>query len=218
MSRDPEPGPTLARRLQAQLGAKIAVWLGLAVGICVPYFGLQRVSWLPLREVPVTPLDRWIGFDPAWIGVYLSIALLVPLAPLLATQRDELVRYAMGLALLCAGCFAAFLLFPVAGPRPGELPDQALYGWLVSTDRPTNAMPSLHAGLAVYSLLFAGRALRDAASPRARGWALAAGGAWVAVILLSTLATKQHWALDLPAGALLAWLAHRLAWRDAASV
>jgi membrane-associated phospholipid phosphatase len=204
----------LAARLRAHLGRKIAVWLGLAVGICVPYFTLQRVHVFPVREVPPLPLDRWIPFDPGWIWAYVSIALLVPLAPLLAAQRAELTRYAKGLALLCVACFAAFLLFPVWGPRPAEIAGRhALYALIASYDRPANSLPSLHAGLTAYSLLFAWRVLRGDLGRAARAAVAATGALWGALILYSTLATRQHWAIDVPAGALVAIAAHALVWR-----
>jgi membrane-associated phospholipid phosphatase len=205
----------LRERLRAQLPAKIAVWLGLAVGICVPYFTLQRLELFPRREVPVLALDGAIGFEPSWLWAYLSLGLMVPLAPLLATRADELARYARGLALLSLACFAAFLLVPVEGPRPAVPPDHGAYRMLVAVDRPANSFPSLHAGLAVYSLLFAWRALRDDLSLAARRALAAAGGLWVALILYSTLATRQHWAVDLPAGMAVAVAAHMLAWRSA---
>lgn len=202
-------------RMAAEVPAKVAVWLGLAVGICVPYFALQRVDAFARQSVPVTPIDRWVAFEPAWIGAYVSLALLVPLAPLLAARRDELARYARGLALLCAVCFAIFLVFPVLGPRPDAAPTGGLYAWIVSVDRPANSMPSLHAGLTVYSLLFAGRVLRGGAHRTPPLAVRAAGLGWGALILFSTLATKQHWLVDLPAGALVAWAAHASAWRGA---
>lgn len=215
MEREPRG---LRARLRMHLGAKIAVLLGLSVGICVPYFALQRIDAFPLRSVPVTLLDRWIDFAPAWIWAYLSLGLLVPLAPLLATRRDELTRYAKGLALLCMPCFAAFLLFPVAGPRPAPPPAHEVYELLVAYDRPANSLPSLHAGLVVYSLLFAWRVLRDGLSRPARVALGGAGSLWGVLILYSTLATRQHWAVDLPAGMLLALSAHALAWRAAERV
>ena len=72
---------------------------------------------------------------------YLSICALVPVAPLLATRREELVRYAKGLTLLCLPCFAIFLLFPVEGPRPEIAPDDAAYRWLVGVDDSANSFP-----------------------------------------------------------------------------
>jgi membrane-associated phospholipid phosphatase len=213
--QDVEPDAAgLLERMRACLPEKIAVWLGLSVGICVPYYVLQRIALFPARSVPATALDRWVPFEPGWIWIYLSIALLVPLAPLCAARRDELARYAKGLCWLCLPCFAAFLFFPVAGPRPESLPDAPLYRLLVAWDRPANSFPSLHAGLTSFSLLFLARVLRDA---RGGPWraARALALAWGALILYSTLATRQHWALDLPAGMLLAFAAHALAWRDA---
>jgi len=193
---------TLLTRPRLLLREKVAVLLGLAVGICVPYFTLQRLDVFPLRALPVTAVDLWIPFQPAWIWAYLSIALLVPIAPLLATRREQLMRYAKGLALLCLPCFAAFLVFPVEGPRPEVAGADALYELLVSWD----------------SLLFALRVLRDDGSVRGLSAHAVSGWTWGALILYSTLATKQHWAIDLPAGVLLACAAHALAWRDAQRV
>jgi membrane-associated phospholipid phosphatase len=209
----------LGARLRSHLALKIAVLLGLSVGICVPYFTLQRIDAFPLRTLPVLPIDGWIAFDPRWIWAYLSLALLVPLAPLLATRREDLVRHAKGLSLLCMACFAAFLFFPVEGPPPEQIAGQhAVYELLVSYDRPSNSLPSLHAGLVVYSLLFGYRVLRPDIGPSGRV-ALGLGGAlWGALILYSTLATRQHWAADLPAGVLLAGAAHLLVWRAARGI
>jgi hypothetical protein len=211
--------PLDRRRLWARLAShpveKLAVWLGLAVGICVPYFTLQQISLFPLRTVPETLLDRWVPFQPAFIWPYVSIALLVPLAPALATSREALRRYATGLALLCLPCFVIFAVFPVLGPRPGAVPDHSLYAWIVSVDRPSNSMPSLHAGLVVYSFLFGLRALRGGIPPAAFRAVALTGVCWAALIFYATLATKQHWAWDLPVGALLACGGHALAWRAA---
>jgi hypothetical protein len=202
-------------RLRAHPGRKLAVLLGLSVGICVPYFGLQRLHAFPLRTLPATAIDRAIAFDPAWIWAYLSIAVLVPIAPLLAVRGDDLLRYAKGLALLCLPCFAAYVLFPVDGPRPHAAPLDGAYALIISVDRAANSLPSLHAGLAVYSLLFGYRVAHGALGRRGRVALALGGSAWGALILYSTLATKQHWALDLPLGVLLAWSAHARVWRAA---
>ncbi len=212
-----ESGPparsALAARLRAHPGTKLAVWLGLAVGICVPYFGIQTLAWLPAHELPATPIDRLVPFDPAWVWLYASLALLVPLAPLLAETRDQLRRYAIGLAWLCVPCFLVFLLVPVAGPRPDIHPSTGLYAWMVSVDRPSNSLPSLHAGLTAYSMLYIDQVLGRRLTPRGRAVACGLGGVWGGLILYSTLATRQHWLLDLTPGLLIAWAAHRLAWR-----
>jgi membrane-associated phospholipid phosphatase len=211
--------PLLRNRVRTHVREKIVVLLGLSVGICVPYFTLQRLDTFPPRSLPALPIDGWVSFEPDWIWAYLSIALLVPLAPILAMRKQDLARYAKGLTLLCLACFAAFLFFPVEGPRPEQIAGQhAVYELLVSWDRPSNSLPSLHAGLAVYSLLFVFRVLGPDLGPSGRIALGLAGALWGALILYSTLATRQHWALDLPAGVFLAGAAHALVWRDAGRV
>jgi membrane-associated phospholipid phosphatase len=47
------------------------------------------------------------------------------------------------------------------------------------------------------------------------GWLLlSAGIVWAGAIAYAALATKQHYAIDVPAGVVLAWVAHRWSWRD----
>lgn len=202
----------LRSRLKAQVRSKVALLLGLTLGICVPYFGLQAFATSPTRTLPVTWLDRAIFFQPVWAYAYASIALLVPLFPLLASDARQLARYAKGLALLCAVNFAAFALYPVDGPRPQGVAEHALYRFLVDVDAPTNSFPSLHAGLTVYSFLFGYAILGGALGRRGRIAFVLAACIWGGAILYSTLAIKQHWVVDLPVGVVAAWLAHRWAW------
>ena len=197
----------LCRRLGSQAWRKAAVLAGLTVGICAPYFTLQTLGVFPKRDIPETALDRVIAFAPEWTPVYLSVCLLVPLSVLSATRRDELSAFARGLTALCVTCFAGFLFFPAAGPRPGPEVIAGLsgsYPWLISIDGAKNAFPSLHAALTVFCLGFALDVLR--AGPTGRGIALFWGGA----ILFSTLATKQHFALDIAVGGAVGAVA--LAW------
>ena len=212
-SAEPATSFSLGARLGSCWPLKLAVWLGLAVGICVPYFTLQRLGLEPGPAPPVLRVDEVIPFAPGWIWAYVSLAILVPLAPALAPSREQLLRYARGLALLCGTCFAIFFLIPVAGPRPDVMPEHALYGFIVSVDRPSNSLPSLHAGLTAYSLLFGWRVLRPDLGRRGRSILAIGTAIWATLILYSTLATKQHWLVDLPAGVLVAWVAHRWAWR-----
>jgi hypothetical protein len=200
-------------RVRSHLGHKVAMFLLLAVGIVVPYFGLQRWQPFPPRSPFVTPLDAWIPFQPGWAAAYLSVCLLVPLFPLLATRREDVWRYLRGLVLLCLPCFLTFLLAPMPGPRPALAEVDGTYGWLVGVDATWNAFPSLHAGLVLYSFLYGRRAIGADLAPRARHVVGALSALWGALILYGTLATKQHWIADLPPAFVLAWVAHRWAWR-----
>jgi membrane-associated phospholipid phosphatase len=201
-------------RVKTHLKFKLALSFCLAVFFTVPYFTLQYVVLLPVRTLG-TAIDDAIAFDPRWVWVYQSVYLLVGMAPWLSADRAELARYARGFVLLSSVGFACFLLFPVAAPRPEVTPTSGMYGWLVWYDRTTNTWPSLHVGLAGFTLFFGARISEGDLRASARLWLLVAGVLWVAAIAYAALATKQHYAVDLPAGLLLAWLAHRWCWRDA---
>lgn len=209
----------LGRRLGAHLGLKAALTVFLPVLFCAGYFSLQRFTLFEPHRLSLSWIDRAIGFDPGWIYVYQSIYLFMPVAPWLASRREDLVRYARGFAWLSGTSFLVFLCYPVAGPRPDSADAvPAAYAWLVRYEGTLNAFPSLHAGLTAYSLLFGYRVLAEGVS-RGAQWVLAlAALGWGGAILFATLATKQHYAVDLPAGVGLAVLFHGLAWRGARPV
>jgi hypothetical protein len=207
------PGRSLSERLRAALAAKAAMLLAMAVGIVVPYFALQRWRPFPPREPFVTPLDALVPFDPGWAAAYLSVCLLVPLFPLLARHREEVWRFGRGIGWLCLPCFVCFLLAPMPGPRPAPAPADGLYGWLIGVDATWNSFPSLHAGLVAFSFLYGWRILGASLSGTGRRALAIVSLAWAGAILYGTLATKQHWVADLPAAFVLAFAAHRLAWR-----
>jgi len=209
-------GASLGERLGAARAAKTAMLLGMAVGIVVPYFALQRWRPFPPREPFVTPLDALVPFAPAWAPAYLSVCLLVPLFPLLALHRDEVWRFGRGILWLCLPCFAFFLLAPMPGPRPALASAEGLYGWLIGVDATWNSFPSLHAGLVAFSFLYGWRSLGEGLSKTGRRVLAVGSLAWATAILYGTLATKQHWVADLPAAFVLAFAAHRLAWRGTA--
>jgi membrane-associated phospholipid phosphatase len=200
----------LAARVTAHWRFKVALSIGLTLLFCIPYFTLQRVTLFPVRTLALTPVDRAVVFDPRWVWVYQSVYVLIAVVPWLATSRPHLERYARGFAALSIVAFACFLLFPVTGPRPETVPNTGMFSWLVWYDRPTNALPSLHVGLAAFTVLFGARASAGPLESSARRWLLSIGVLWVAAIAYAALATKQHYAIDLPAGVLAAWLAHWL--------
>jgi membrane-associated phospholipid phosphatase len=78
---------------------------------------------------------------------------------------------------------------------------------------PMNAMPSLHAAFLIYMGALAWRTFGRAISP----WGISVAILWGGAILYSTIATRQHYALDLAAGAVLGWLADAVAWRGASA-
>ena len=205
----------LATRLRSHLDAKTAMLLMLAVGIVLPYFGLQRWRPFPVQAPFESALDGLIPFAPAWAPAYLSVCLLVPLFPLLAARRTDVWRFGRGIAALCIPCFTTFLLAPMPGPRPAALVSEGAYAWLIGVDATWNAFPSLHAGLVVFSFLYGWRAFGRELAPRGRRLFVLLCVLWGAAILYGTLATKQHWLADLPPAFLLALLADWYGWREA---
>lgn len=197
-------------RVRAIPGAKIAVMLGITVGICGPYFGLQRLALLDPRVLPELALDRLVPFSPVWTGAYLSVCALVFLAIVAPGDRNELRIFVRGVTALCVTSFAVFLVFPTEVARHGliDAPSDGLYSFVVGVDTPRNAFPSLHAGLTTFSLTLLAHIWRPGTALRI------AGVLWGVAILYGTLATKQHVVIDILAGGLLGvaallWAARR---------
>ncbi len=175
------------------------------------YLFLSRHALFPIHPLPMMWLDKWAGFQPhPWAWVYESIFLLTSVIPWLMVSREELRRYVTGFALLSGVCFVVFALFPVASPRPANLEANAFLIFITRVDGPLNAFPSLHAGCLVYTLALASRLFGRGRSSIVAALLLV----WAGLILFSTLATKQHYALDLLAGGLIGWAADRFAWRN----
>ena len=194
---------------------KLALTLLLTGGFCVPYFALQRALVLPVRTLPFTAIDRAIDFNPHWVWVYQSVYVLLLLVPWLTTTREALRTYATGFIVLSMAGFLCFFFMPVRGPRPDSAITNPMFRFLTWYDRPLNCFPSLHVGLAVYTMLVAAR-LFDEVLPRSlRDPAVVFGWTWTALVAYAALATKQHYAIDLPAGALLAYLCHWSTWHVA---
>lgn len=162
-----------------------------------PYWLLQRFPVFAVTSVPSGPIDRLIPFSPAWAWVYLSIYLLMPLAPLFMNHRRTLLRYALGILMIGASADLVFFLWPTCCPRP-PLGDAGFpYRQLVALDLPLHAFPSLHAAFAVFSTLCLQRILGEL--PGFNLWR-AGFWLWTTAILFATLLTKQHVLIDIIAG------------------
>ena len=206
----------LLARITSHWRMKLRMAAGLTVAFCVPYFLLMHFPVRPIQPVPTIWLDDAIAFDPRWIWVYQSIYLLINPLPWLATAVVQLRQFATGFLLLCGVSFVVFLIYPTHCPRPQIVNPTGMYWFLLLYDRPNNAFPSLHAGLLVYTLLFVWRLMRD--DVRLRRSAVfsivyAALCIWGLAILYATVATKEHYAIDILVGAGLGACAHLFAGR-----
>jgi membrane-associated phospholipid phosphatase len=182
----------------------LCAWL-LALGFFPCYFLLLKAPLWPVTWMPVTAPDRWIGFWPGALWLYVSLWVYVPLAPGLLTDRRELADYYRAMVALSLSGLAVFLLWPTASPRPHiDWMQHPPFGPIIAADDVGNALPSLHAAFAVFTAIWLDRLLRRVGAPL---WLRIANVCWGIGILYSTIATRQHVAVDIAAGSALGWLA-----------
>jgi membrane-associated phospholipid phosphatase len=202
------------RRFGALWRAKLCLTVILNICFWGFYLFLSRHALFPVHRLPMTWLDKWSGFQPyPWAWIYESNFLITGLTPWLMSSREELRRYTIGFVLLSGLSFMIFALFPVVSPRPANLEEYATLLFITRVDGPLNAFPSLHAGFLVYAIALARRLFGRRLNPVLLAMLLV----WGMLILYATLATKQHYALDLLAGGLLGWAADWFAWHNSGS-
>ncbi len=190
-------------------GVGTALFIGL---FFAAYFYLLKHPAYPVSVMPRTSLDHLIGFAPLALPVYLSLWVYVSLPPLFFSDRRELLRYGLAMALTCLCGLLVFYFWPTAAPAADvdwvKYPDMQ---FLKNIDAAGNACPSLHVATAVFSGVWLHHLLRGFSAPP---WLLLLNMLWCAGIAWSTLATRQHVAVDAVAGialgALAAWLSLRL--------
>lgn len=167
----------------------------------VVYFWLLNHAFFPVTVVPRIGIDRWIGFFPGAWPLYVSLWVYVPLAPTLLVSRREMLAYALAAAVLSVGGFICFLFWPTKlGASAIDWAQHPSLSYLKAVDASGNACPSLHVGFAVFTAYWLHGLLRRVGAPL---WALAGDWVWCAGIVYSTIAIRQHVALDALAGAVL---------------
>lgn len=194
--------------LRAALGRLVALWPVKAVGITggmtlffVAYFAVLNNPLFPVTTMPLTAIDRAIGFQPESLALYFSLWVYVSLAPALIVDRRRLFSYGLAAGALSGAGLAIFLLWPTAVQR--EAVDWSRYPafeFLHSVDASGNACPSLHVAFAVFTALWFARFLQQVGAGRT---ARTLNWLWCIGILYSTIATRQHVAIDVFAGAAL---------------
>jgi hypothetical protein len=188
-------------RLRTRWPAKMIGTTAAMAAFFVAYFWVLRHPLFPVTIMPLTALDRLIGFWPAALPLYLSLWLYVSLAPALLLDRRELVAYLLAAVALSVIGLGIFLVWPTAVARLDvDWSQYPAFAFLASVDASGNACPSLHVAFAVFTAVeFVGvlRQLNAGRVIHALNWL------WCGGILYSTIATRQHVALDVFAGAVL---------------
>lgn len=172
----------------------------LIVGVYQFYFWCQRNYVASPRELKLR-VDEWIPYWPSWVWIYSCIyyPLILYLNFVLESSR-QFTHVAMSYLLLLGLQMAFFVLFPVATPehwrainRRRTLSERFL-AFVQRFDARSNSFPSMHTSVAMLTALHL--------VPHLGALAFA----FPVLIALSCLFTKQHYVIDLPAGALLGWL------------
>jgi membrane-associated phospholipid phosphatase len=167
----------------------------------VAYFWILNHPLFPITTIPLIAIDRLVGFRPEALPIYLSLWIYVALAPALLKNRRELMSYGLAAFILSVVGLGIFLLWPTAVPKfEIDWSQHSLFSFLKAVDASGNACPSLHAAFAVFTAVWFEHLLcemRAGRLVRALNWL------WCLGILYSTVAVRQHVALDALSGAVL---------------
>jgi hypothetical protein len=151
--------------------------------------------------MPVTWVDELIGFQPLSFPLYLFLWVYISLGAALAKDLRELATFGVASLAMSVVGIAVYMLLPTRVPDFAI--DWSLYPsmqFLKTVDVGGNAFPSLHAAFCVFTAVVLHAQLAAMGAAR---WLRACNLLLGAGILYSTMATRQHVALDAVAGAVL---------------
>jgi membrane-associated phospholipid phosphatase len=201
----PEP-KTWTHELKRRAGSlwvrkMLATMGGIAI-FFYAYFWVMRHSLSAATVMPVTWIDDLVLFSPQSFPLYASLWVYIALAPALAEDGRELAAWgaaSFAMTVIGLGLFVAL---------PTKVPDFAIdwsrypsLEFLKRADVSGNACPSLHAAFSVFTAVVLHRQLTAIRAPRTL---LACNALWCLGIVYSAIATRQHVALDVIAGSVLA--------------
>ena len=176
----------------------------LIVGVYQFYFWCQRNAPFEPRELR-SRLDDLIPYVPGWVWIYSLLYYPAILYVNLVLQSPmQFSQVASSYILLMFLQAAFFLAFPMRTPHSWRVTtgqgcvSQRFLAFVQRFDAPTNTFPSMHTSVAMLTALhlFDRHGLATFAFP--------------VLIGLSCLFTKQHYVVDIPAGAALGWFTHNL--------
>ena len=177
----------------------LAMSVFLIFGVYQFYFWCQRHPVGATRQFS-TPLDDRIPFRPGWTWIYSF--LYYPAILYLnwtVTSPAHFTRLATSFFILLAGQMAFFVFFPVETPARwreigvGDSLSERFLRFVRRFDAPSNCFPSMHVSVATLTAFHASATLGPAVF------------LFPVLIALSCMYTKQHYLVDLPAGAALGW-------------
>ena len=205
--------PLLANPRQKLVGGLLAI-----AACALLYGGAAALTAERALVVAVPAWERAIPYLPLSVWAYLAqYPLLVVAYYGAGADLRRCSRFVYALVFVQAAAAATYLAFPLRYPRDESTANAvvadpltaALIERVHSLDAPVNCLPSLHVTSSLLCMALLGRR-RTPLAFAVRAVALAS--------IVSTLTFKQHYAIDLPAGALYAaaawWAAGRLLGRS----
>ena len=171
----------------------------LVIGVYQFYFWCQRNQVTEPRELR-SPADDRIPYWPAWVWIYSFLYYPVILyTNLIVESPRHFTHLAISYLLLLGFQMTFFLAFPVVTPEDWRACNrrrtwsERFLALVQKFDARSNSFPSMHTSVAMLTALHL--------YPRLGMWAFT----FPLLIGLSCLFTKQHYLIDVPAGAALGW-------------
>lgn len=177
------------------------------LAFCALYMFTNQVHWREPFFLPLSALDRMVPVVPWTVWVYHSQFAFLFTCFLLMKSPGTVRRTLKAMSIASCVAFTIFMIYPTTYPRPAELIGgiSGIHGagfrLLYGMDSPANCFPSLHVALAAIAAL----GVAEDRPTMGRGAVL-----WASFIMASTLTTKQHYAIDIPAGLVIAVLGRSL--------
>lgn len=204
-SSESPAAPRLPTLLAAHLWFKALGTAGFTALFFVAYFYLLKNPSRPVVTVPRIWIDEWIGFSALALPFYLSLWVYVSSPPFFMRTPGAIIDYGVRIGLLCLVGLGVFYFFPNATPPANidwaQVPGMA---FLKGVDAAGNACPSLHVATAIFSCLWLH--WRFGALGLSAAWK-ATNIFWCLAIVYSTIATRQHVAIDVAGGVVLSLVA-----------
>lgn len=198
-----------ARPWLAQPGRKALAGVLVALACALLYALPSTLTLQRAVTIDVPAWERAIPFVPLSVWPYLAQYPLLLWAYFACHDALRCTRFLLAVLIVQASAAFAYLLLPLRYPRelyPATADTDALtlaaMDWVRRIDAPVNCCPSLHVTSCLLCLWLVGFERRRLA------WAV---GVVALASIASTLTFKQHYAIDIPAGVLLAAAGWRLA-------
>lgn len=171
----------------------------------IAYFYVLNHPAYPITRIPLSSVDKLFSFQPLALPLYLSLWVYVGLPLLLMASKRELFEFTMAMSLMCLMGLAIFYYWPTAiAPASINWDLYPSISFLKNIDAAGNACPSLHVATAFFSGNWTAKLLKQFNAPH---WIKILNVTWCAGIIYSTLATRQHVALDVLGGLILGYIA-----------